>query len=538
MRRAPDRGGRAAFVGVQPLLKVSLHQDLRSIAPWIGLIAALSASSVLVYDWVFPDVQARAGFAATVAANPALALIFGPARDLASADGFNAWRAGALGGFFAALMAIFIVTRNSRANEDSGQAELVASGVVGREARLAVAVAMAGFASVLLGVAVTVVTILFGGGAWNSVTLAATFTASGLMFGAVAAIAAQVGSDARTANALSVTVLGIAFVFRGYVDAAAAPEWLIWLTPLGWTQEVRVAAENRWWPLLLALGFATIVVVVAFILQARRDFGMGLLAPRRGPARGPSLTAPWRLALRLHRSSVISWTLTFAGVGSVFGFLVASVGDVFAESPLVQAMMAAGAVTEEALTFEFVVTILHVAAIVAATYGVQVVMRSYAEESEGRAEPLLATAVSRPAYLASNALVAFLGPAVGLLLVGTVIGTVAAAVDGRTDAGQVVRQALVSVPAVWVLVALALLAVGAHPSKRLVGWLGVVATFALTILGPLFNLWDWILGISPLWHVPNVAVAQPDWSGLGWLALVAAIFTSVAFVGYRRRDVL
>lgn len=33
-------------------------------------------------------------------------------------------------------MAIFTVVRNSRADEDSGQAELVASGVVGRLTRL------------------------------------------------------------------------------------------------------------------------------------------------------------------------------------------------------------------------------------------------------------------------------------------------------------------------------------------------------------------------------------------------------------------
>jgi ABC-2 type transport system permease protein len=91
---------------------------------------------------------------------------------------------------------------------------------------------------------------------------------------------------------------------------------------------------------------------------------------------------------------------------------------------------------------------------------------------------------------------------------------------------------------VWVLVGLALATVGANPRARLAGWLGVVAVFALTLLGPLFRLWDWILGISPLWHVPNVTVPSPDWSGLGWVGLVAVLLTAVAFAGFRRRDVL
>ena len=86
-----------------------------------------------------PGRRRPGALAATLGANPALSLVFGPARDLSTADGFNAWRAGQLGAFFAGLMAILIVVRNSRANEDSGQAELIASGVIARHSRLAVA---------------------------------------------------------------------------------------------------------------------------------------------------------------------------------------------------------------------------------------------------------------------------------------------------------------------------------------------------------------------------------------------------------------
>jgi hypothetical protein len=91
-------------------------------------------------------------------------------------------------------------------------------------------------------------------------------------------------------------------------------------------------------------------------------------------------------------------------------------------------------------------------------------------------------------------------------------------------------QALATVPAVWAMIALALAAVGANPRVRLVGWLGVVATFAPTLLGPLFRLWDWILGISPLWHVPDVNATGADWSGLGWVAVVALFLTVVGLL--------
>ena len=70
------------LTGTGPLLKVSLRQDARSIAPWIAGVTVLSASSILAYSWIFPDPADRRALAATLGSNPALSLIFGPARDL------------------------------------------------------------------------------------------------------------------------------------------------------------------------------------------------------------------------------------------------------------------------------------------------------------------------------------------------------------------------------------------------------------------------------------------------------------------------
>jgi ABC-2 type transport system permease protein len=528
---------RRTVVGFRPLLEVSLKQDIRNTVPWIALISVLSGSSVLAFAWIFPDAASRAELTATVAANPALALIFGPARDLTTADGFNAWRAGALGAFFAGLMAIFIVVRNSRAPEDSGQAELVASGVVGRQTRLAVPVAMAWQASLALGVVVSTVTILLGGDVADSITLAATFTASGVMFAGIAAVAAQLGSDARAASSIAVSVLGVAFVARGSIDASAAPAWTIWLTPLGWTQEVRPAADNVWWPLLLCVALAVVTVAAAAVLHEHRDFGLGIIPQRGGPARGGAVVTPWGLAVRLNKGSLIAWSVAFALLGTVFGFLATTIGTLFAENPEISRLIAAGGVTEAGLVFEFLVTVLKLVGIIAAIYGVQIVLRVHAEELDFRVEPLLAGVLSRGRYLASNVIVAVVAPALAVLLAGTVIGVVATARDPSVRLGDIAAQAAATVPAVWVHVALAVALVGAAPGKRRVASLAVVASFGLIILGPIFNLWDWILGISPFWHVPNVTAASPDLTGLGWLGLVATALIAAGFAGFRRRDV-
>jgi ABC-2 type transport system permease protein len=334
----------AALVGTAPLLKATIRHDGRNFAPWVVVATALSASSVLVYPWIFPNEADRVGLATAIGANPALGIVFGPAFDLTTSEGFNAWRSLALAGFLTALGAIFAVGRATRGQEDSGQAELLASGVLGRGSRLFTGVGLALIGSLVVGVVSGVVTGLCGGDWESSLLLAATFTASGWMFTGVAAIAAQLGSDSRTANSLAVGTLGVLFMLRGFAYSVEAPEWTIWVNPLGWMTETRPASGDNWWPLLHALGFTVVTLVIAFALQARRDFGQGAIAPRPGPARGRVRSA-WRLSLRLNRGSIITWGVAFAVLGIVFGYFTTSIHDILGKDSAVSAILAAGATT-------------------------------------------------------------------------------------------------------------------------------------------------------------------------------------------------
>ena len=159
-----------------------------------------------------------------------------------------------------------------------------------------------------------------------------------------------------------------------------------------------------------------------------------------------------------------------------------------------------------------------------------------AEEMEDRVEPILATAVSRPKYYASNVVFAFVFPAIYVMIAGTIIGALGSSADIGISFGDAVMQALATVPAVWTVVGLSILVIGAGPKVSLAAWMGVLASFVLTPLGPSFKLWDWILGISPFWHMPNVAAASVDWTGIGWISLLTLAFVMIGFMGFRRRD--
>ena len=238
----------------------------------------------------------------------------------------------------------------------------------------------------------------------------------------------------------------------------------------------------------------------------------------------------------LQRGTIVSWVLALVVLWVVFGFLATTVGELFLQNPAFAQAIASGGATTSGLVFEFLVTILRLVGLIAAVYGVQVMMRLHTEEEELRVDPLLAGAVPRVRVLASHAVLAFVGPALALLVSGGVVGLTASARRQDIAALDVLRQSAATIPAVWVLVGIALATVGAVPAARAAAWFAVVLSFALTILGPLFRLWDWILGVSPLWHVPDVTAAEIDWSGLGWLLLVTVALAVAGFVGYRRRD--
>lgn len=521
--------------GFAPLLRNAAEQSRLLIAPWIALITALAVSSLVAYPWIFPHDDQRRALAASISSNPAFSLIFGPAHNLLTADGFTAWRSFALGSFFAGLMAIFIVVRETRTKEDSGQAELVGSNVVGRYTQLAVGVALAWICSLILGVVSATTLILCGGDHTSSLILAAGFTASGMLFAAVAAITCQIGSYAGAATSLAVSTLGIAYLVRAYASTSPDADWAVWATPLGWIIKAEPSGSNNPWPLILTAATAVILAAVAGLLAAHRDFSAGLLPSRPGRTRAGAVASITGLTLRLHRSSIITWTLSFALIGAMFGTLVSSLGDVFTKNAQIGQIIGAGAHID--LTFAFIRTLLEILGIIAAVYGVGIMMRYFKEESENRVDPLLAGAVSRPKLYAAHVFVALLGPAAAIVLAAVVITLITHANGLNTSATDILRQAFIEIPAVWVLIGLSVAIIGARPIARLAAWMAIVITFALTILGPIFNLWEWILAISPLWHVPNVAAASPEWVQLLWLSLVVLVFLAVGVKGYSHRDI-
>ncbi|MFB9686988.1 ABC transporter permease [Amycolatopsis plumensis] len=527
------------LAGTGHLTRLALRRDRVILPIWIVLLSVVPASSVNTFTQFYPTVADRLALQAGANANPSYALLYGPPFDLTTAGGFIAWRMCGFLALLTGLMVVFTVTRHTRAEEDTGRAELLGSAVVGRYAALTAALLVAGGASVLTGLIQAVTLIGAGLPAAGSVAFGASEALAGLVFTAVAAVAVQLAEYSRTANGIGTAVVGAAFLLRGAGDSTVDARWLSWLSPIGWVQQVRAFAGERWWVLLLPVVFALVVGAIGYWLLPRRDVGVGILPPRPGPATAaPSLRSPLALAWRLHRGPLLGWLIGTAVVGAVFGSIASGIGGLVGSSPQAQQIMERLG-GSHALTQAFLAAMAGMFAMVASLYGVQAVLRMRGEETAIRLEPVLATSVGRLRWAGSHLVFAFFGTAALLLSGGVFMGLANGLRTGDVGGSlaDTLSGMLVQLPAAWVVVALAVALFGLLPGFSAAAWAVGALALLLSLFGPILDLPQAVLDVSPFQHPPKIPGQEFTATPLAWLVAIALVALVTGLAGWKRRDV-
>lgn len=529
------------MTGTGALVRLALRLDRLRLAIWIALVTALVLSTASAFTELYPTAASRAQFAAGVATNPALRAIVGPPFDLSSIGGLTAWRMGTLATVLVALMNLLTVLRHTRGEEEAGRLELVGSAVVSRHAALTAALVVALSADALLAVLVATGLVGLGLPVSGSIALGLVPAAAGAVFAGVAAVTAQLTESSRAASGTASCVLGLSFLLRAIGDSAGqdGPAWLSWLSPIGWLQQTRPFAGERWWAFGLAAAFACLLVSGAYGLLGRRDLGAGLWPSRPGPAAAsPGLRSPLALAWRLHRGALGAWAAGAAVLGAGFGGIAQGIGDLLGDNPqLAEILAAIGG--EDSIVDAYLASTLHIVGLLAAAYAVSATLRLRSEEVAQRAEPLLATGVGRVAWAASHLAIALLGTTVLLLSAGLAAGVVHGLRVGDVG-GQVPRLlvgALVQLPAAAVLAGIAVALFGLAPRFTVGAWAAVVAFLLVQQLGAILQLDQWLLDLSPFTHVPNLPGGELSATPLLWLLAATMALAAAGLFSFRRRDI-
>ena len=524
------------LTGTRHLVRLILRRDRILLPLWILGLGGVIAWSALAVETVYNSAEKVAGYAASVGASPVSYLMSGRQAAIDTIGGITANEVSQVAQLGICLMVMFQVVRHTRSEEETGRAELLRSAVLGRHAATLAGLGYAVLSALLIGAITTMAMLGAGLDTTGSLTYGAGLTLLGICYAAVTLVAAQLSTSARGALSIAGAAIALGYLIRGL--GAMQDNALVWLSPFGWAQLMNAFGDERWWP-AIPLGVATAgLLALAGYLTAHRDFGGGLLQPRRGhPRASRALGTSFGLALRLQRGLLIGWAIGLFLLALIYGAVIPTIPDLVKSNPDIGRYIGVSADAEQALIDAFLRYILLFMAVVSTGYGVASVLRLRSEEETGRAEAVLGTGVSRTSWVAGTVAVAALGSAVLMVLMG--IGLAVGYGLGLGEWDQVLAQVgdqLAYLPGVLVVAAFAVAVAGLLPRRTMLAWVLVAAVFVQTMLGQTLRLPDAVHAISPFWHLP--AIPQEPYDPIPSLVelLFAVALVVLGLWGYRRRD--
>ena len=524
------------LVGTWRLFRLLLRRDRLRMPLWILTLVGLTWLQAAAIPEAYPTQRAIDAYAATLGRSPAAIATSGPAVALDTRGGVIIHEVMFIAVIGVAMMVVFSVVRHTRAEEEAGRTELLRAAVLGRHAGSAAAMLGALLASMLVGTGLALVLLTLDVPLSAASLFGASTTALGLAFAGVSLVVAQIVSSARTALGGSLAVFGVAYVIRAAGDVRE--DWLVWLSPIGWSQATHpLGDDERWWPLLMLLAATVVLVAVAMILATRRDVGMGLVAQRPGsPRAAATLQGPVGIPVRLQRGSVIGWAVGGFALAMLTGALVADVVDMTKDNPdLAKFLQASG---QASAIDAFLATMLLLLALLATGFAVSSALRPDTEEMSGRVEQLLATGLSRTRWLLGSLLVTLVGATIVLAATGAGLGLAYAMVESDPATGiRLVGYQLLYLPAVLAVAGVAVLLHGCAPRLAKTAWAFFALCFVLSWLGALLDPPGWLLAVSPFEHAAFVPVENADPWATSLTAVVTVLAVGTGVLGLRRRDI-
>jgi ABC-2 type transport system permease protein len=517
------------FTGVPSLLRLALRRDRVRLSVWIAALTLMMVYAPNAVKLAYPEEPQRLA-RVNLLKTPAGTMLGGPMFGGNETD---------LGAMMAnelmltlivatSILSILTVIRHTRAEEESGAAELVLSSVVGRYARTYAALILVGGVNAVLAVTMTLAMSATGFSIVDTAAMCLGITGVAMVFGAVAAVTAQLWRQGRTATGAAMATLALAALIRGIGDVIdTSGSALSWFSPIAWAQQMRPFVDLRWWPFALLVALTIGLMVLAAWLESRRQYDDGNIPSSGERPNARPIAGVFGLHLTLQRGQTIGWTVGLFLAGLAFGSMTKSLLDAAKGNPLLARLL-----TTQGNDGVYT-TMTQFLAAAATAYVVGAVLRVYSDEESGLGEAVLAGAVSRWRWLLTAVASALVGSTVLMFFAGLGNGLGAGITLGEPQTiARLTLAGLAFVPAMAVVAGVAAFAVAVRRSW--IGWLAVTFVVVSLYLGALLRLPRWLIELSPVGR--TTAPVNYPVVALTVMVAVAAALTLVSGWVYRSRD--
>lgn len=474
----------------------------------------------------------------------AFEILIGQGHHLDTAAGFTSWRLMAIGYIVGGIWAIRTSTGLLRGEEEAGRWELLLASPT--TARRATSGALLGLAFALL--AMWLVTFVFTVaaaripaahfGITGALLQSLSLVSAAAMFLAISALASQLSATGSQAAMLSSAVLAIGFVVRLVGDANTSLNWLRWLSPMGWIEELRPLEDPQFVAFIPMVVLAGVCSALTVLLAGRRDLNASVLREREtGVGSTRLLRGPTSLAIRLAQTAGLIWLF---GVGAwvyILGSLTRSATNLITSgSPTVLATLSRLGVRQASGGYLGLIFLLTAVVIALLSASQMVAVRD--EEASGRLDNVLVRPVSRTRWLGGR-LAVVLGM---VLLAGVAAGAFTWIGSANQHTGvspwKMLEAGLnVTPPALFVVGACALV-FGIRPQLTAAAGYGIVAwSFLLDLLSALIRNADWLKNASVFTHMELAPAVNPDWGSNAIMLLLGIVAAVAGLVAFQRRDI-
>ncbi|HCS73824.1 MAG TPA: ABC transporter permease [Clostridiales bacterium] len=527
------------YINVWRLVRFILRKDRIRLPVWVISIAVSTIVYGAVIPGLYPTNTDRLIMAKTMR-NPAITAMLGPGY------GLDNYTDGAMMAHFmlvfthlaVAIMSILLTTRHTREDEEEGRIEMIRSLPVGRLSALTATILIAILSNIVLSLASGFGLFALGFESMDlngSLLYGASLGTIGIFFAVLTGLFAQLTSDTRATTGYSFAFLILAYIVRGIGDVGN--ETLSLITPLGLILRTEVYVNNYWWPIFVSLGVSIIIFGISLYLNSIRDIGAGFIPTKPGRRKASIfLNSPLGLALRIQRTSIIAWLVGMFVLGISYGSILGDLEGFLSSNDILGQMLP----TAEgmSLTERFVSMLMTILSIIGTVPTLLFVLKLYGEEKRNRTEQLLAKAVSRNRIIGGYTFIGVVtAPLIQLMSILGLWSAAEVVMDEVMPFSTFLKAGLVQVPAMWIMVGLAMLLIGYLPRLTGLTWAYLGYSFFVVYLGDMLKLPGWMSDLSPFGHVPQIPMEEINTAKLAVLVLVAVVLVVEGFIGYNKRDI-
>lgn len=443
---------------------------------------------------------------------------------------------------FAIISIIYVVNR-SRKEEDDGITELFRSYSIGKLANTTALVMelllLNLIMAVLLALSIEVQNVAGLNHLESNFLFAFTTSAQSFLWGMFALLFGQIFSEASTTKGMTFGLLGLLYIVRMLTDVTNLS--IGWFNPLSWSYLAfpYVKGHENWLAVFLTFLLAFLILGISYILELKRDVGVGYLPERKARLHGKKGHFGFPgLVLNLEKKMIIGWLLASFVLGLVYGSMFGQMDQFISSNKTVKELFVGNETAASAIRGNFMVTLFSILSILIAAFGVILLTKMVSEERKNRLEALYALPLSRLKVYSTYLLIAILSVILAQFL--ALFGIFIEQLGNKNALSflEIMKSGMIWLVAVIFVLAILSLLLGLVPRLAELIWVYLAFLLFMTYLGKLLSLPKWLENLSIYNYIPKLPVEKMNLPTVLFILILSVFLVLLGFGAYRRRDLI